>query len=252
MGPLTKSRGLAQNSRCYAPSNLVGHVKSLVLTPVKRRLRQAHRALTFRRAISETERALRRNLPVSAALAQRLVYGWSNEAWSAKPALTAYLLNSLRGFSGTLLECGSGLSTILLSLLARDTGSRVLTLEHDPRWLDLTRNRLRQLRIDDRDVLLAPLKSFGDFDWYSDLPEHSLPGLIDVILCDGPPNSTRGGRYGTLPRLKHKLADGALIVVDDSRRAEEAQMIARWIEESEGKIEMIESFPTFAVLRHRC
>jgi predicted O-methyltransferase YrrM len=146
-------------------------------------------------------------------------------------------------------ECGSGLSTILLGLIAANTGARIFSLEHDREWLAFLQTRLRPLGLKQATLRHAPLADYGAFDWYTDDQINLRERIYNLVLCDGPPNSTRGGRYGLLSRLINCLAPGAPIIVDDSQRTDEAQMIGRWISEHEGRLTVEETYPTFAVLR---
>jgi hypothetical protein len=98
--------------------------------------------------------------------------------------------------------------------------------------------------------VLAPLESRGAFDWYSDVPALKPVAEIQAVICDGPPQGTRGGRYGLLPCMQSRLSRGAKIIVDDSHRDAERQMIARWLQESDGRLVVERSFPTFSVLSH--
>lgn len=224
-------------------------LKSLVPRPIKARLRTLHRSWTLKSCLKTIRPMLKTQSLVNEDLASRLIYGWSNEGWSAKPALISYLLNEYRSFKGTMLECGSGLSTLIMSMIAEQTGARIFSLEHDQEWHELMNARLAASGLTASGLILSPLCSYGEYDWYDD---RTVPGecqAIDVILCDGPPNSTKGGRYGVLPRMSHLLSENAIIIVDDAQREEETRMIQRWRKESQRDIVLQETFPNFVVLR---
>lgn len=226
-------------------------LKSLLPRPLKAKLRDLHRAWTLQSCLKNIEYRLRNGLPVEEACASRIIYGWSNEGWSAKPALISYLLNEYRDFEGTMVECGSGLSTLLLQMIALRTGAQILSLEHNLEWHELMNRRLAARNLATTSLIYAPLREYGDYDWYDDRAVLSECKSIDVVLCDGPPNSTRGGRYGAMPRMAHLLNDNAAIIVDDAQRSEEAQMIRRWSADSQKQIVLEKTFPNFVVLRVR-
>jgi hypothetical protein len=75
-------------------------------------------------------------------------------------------------------------------------------------------------------VRFAPLRDYGDFDWYT-IDTRLLP-TFDLAVCDGPPGSTRGGRYGLLPVMSRKLASNATLLFDDADREGERAVLARW------------------------
>ena len=67
--------------------------------------------------------------------------------------------------------------------------------------------------------------SYGDFDWYEVTP--NLPEEFSLVVCDGPPGMTRGGRYGLLPVMRERL-HGAEVLLDDASRAEEQKILSVW------------------------
>jgi len=128
------------------------------------------------------------------------VYGWNNRGFV--PDLDYLLITcaQARRAQRGILECGSGLSTIMLGIFSRVP---VISLEHIEEWADLVNKRLRQFGMPNR-ASYAPLAKRQDFDWYSCV----ISGEIDLVICDGPPSSIRGGRYGLLPGLRQLAFTG--------------------------------------------
>ena len=149
--------------------------------------------------------------------------GWGNAGWSGDTRyLEAVWRESLH--ARRILECGSGLSTLILGEVARKTGAEVYSLEHIVDWQKHVTSALTKRGLPNR-VLYAPLKSYGEFDWY-EVPA-SLPSGFDLVICDGPPSTTRGGRYGLLPLCKDRI-ERATILLDDAERSDEQQVMDRW------------------------
>lgn len=73
----------------------------------------------------------------------------------------------------------------------------------------------------------SPLKDYGDFCWY-DAPLESMPDSFSLVICDGPPGATKGGRYGLVPFMRDRLRSGCVILLDDAEREEERTIAARW------------------------
>lgn len=151
-----------------------------------------------------------------------LITGWGNEGWSADTAYLEAVCSWATHVRGPILECGSGLSTILLGIIAPD---RVTTLEHLPEWQERVQQTAAHYSIG-INVVTAPLINHGEFDWYC-LPE-SAANDYELVICDGPPSATRGGRYGLLPVVKRRLAQDAIILMDDVERPDERDIIERW------------------------
>ena len=58
-----------------------------------------------------------------------------------------------------------------------------------------------------------------------------MPDDFSMVICDGPPGDTRGGRYGLLPIMKEKLSSKCIILLDDADRVSEQEVAARWSKE---------------------
>jgi len=138
-----------------------------------------------------------------------------------------------------VVELGSGASTVWLGYVLEEIGGRLVSLEHDEHFAQRTRAALSRHGLESVvDLRLAPLipLQIGEesFDWYDPA---ALEGLhdVDVAFVDGPPKATGPlARYPALPLLAPLLVPGGLLVLDDSDRAEEQAVLARWAEEAEG------------------
>lgn len=150
--------------------------------------------------------------------------GWSLDRHTAEE-LAAHLH---RTQPRTVLECGSGLSTVLLAEYASATGANVISLEHSAEYASRTRRDLagRDL-LDYVDVRQAPLMDLatpaGVLPWYGVHVTESL----DFVLVDGPPGKI--GRAGALFGLMPHLTDGAWeIWLDDADRDGERAAVDLW------------------------
>lgn len=159
-----------------------------------------------------------------------LIYGWSNEDWSAKEEYLSACLAHVSASEGNILECGSGLTTILIGALTQRLGRTVWTLEHNREWAERVGRYLKRYRIRSVRLCLTPLKNFGEFSWYTPPPE-SMPREFALVICDGPPGDTYGGRYGLLPVMRERLKPGAVILLDDAAREGEKAIASRWADE---------------------
>lgn len=153
-------------------------------------------------------------------------YGWGNEAWAADEHYLSRLISEAEAAGGVIVECGSGLSTILLASIAAKAGVQLHSLEHNVEWKGRVESALASFGLNQNTVHHAPLRSYGDFDWYT-VPD-SLPGDATLVVCDGPPSDTRGGRYGALPCLRSRLAGECTVLLDDANRASERGILTRW------------------------
>lgn len=156
------------------------------------------------------------------------IYGWGNEKWSAQERYLAEVVRSAERSKGPIVECGSGLTTVLMGAVSTRTGVRVDSLEHTAEWRERVYSSMRDHNIDGPTVHLSPLRDFGDYDWY-DTPLAALATNVSLVVCDGPPESTRGGRSGTMAMLRSKLAPGCVILLDDLIRPAEQSLVKNWV-----------------------
>jgi predicted O-methyltransferase YrrM len=157
--------------------------------------------------------------------------GWGNKAWSAKSDYLAEMACQSIKTQGPILECGSGLSTLILGLITRKYGVQVWSLEHQPDWYARANNLLTKFQIDNVHLYLVPLRDYGSYTWYDPLLE-DMPDNFRFVICDGPPEKTPGGRYGLLPVMGQQLASRCIILLDDVDRDTEMEIIQRWTAET--------------------
>lgn len=200
--------------------------------------RRKHRAIVLWWAL----RALRRNPRGNRKIWHDLVYGWGNPRWSALPEYLDAIAAAASATSGPVLECGSGLSTLVLATIRAGSG-RVCALEEDAEWAARVESALARHGLT-ADVQYARVRRYEHFDWYSVDP-FALP-VVSLVVCDGPRGSTRGGRYGLLPVVGARLAPGCRILLDDTARDEERHVLDRWATEYHARIELFEGDEGYA------
>ncbi|MGH8262470.1 MAG: hypothetical protein ACRET4_03245 [Steroidobacteraceae bacterium] len=211
--------------------------KAMLPDRVGKALRRRHRAWVF-------EHAMRRFLadPVNSwqkgpELIPALIYGWGNETFSAREDYLHACLRHALVYNTSILECGSGLTTVLVGALLDKTGGFLCSLEHNAAWCERVQAALDRYQIGSVQLLYAPLASFGDYAWYG-APWEALPSTISMVICDGPPAGTPGGRYGAIPLMRDRLRRGAVVLLDDAGRAEERAIAARWATELGSGVEI--------------
>jgi predicted O-methyltransferase YrrM len=156
-----------------------------------------------------------------------LVYGWDNESWSAQDEYLCACIDAALETPGPILECGSGLSTILIGAIAQRRGAPHWALEHTPEWATRVGGTLTRFRVTAAQLHVAPLRDYGEYVWY-DPPRDELPRQFTLVICDGPPGATPGGRLGLVPEMHQRMAPGSVILLDDAAREGERAIARRW------------------------
>jgi len=195
---------------------------------LRKHLGKLRRRLTFWRAMHQFKRGLSSETRhFDSRVLGDLVFGWGNP-WSAQLEFLIASLEHVRDAKGPVLECGSGLSTLLIGVVAQARGVKVVSLENDPPYAARVRDFLEKYDIRSVELRVAPLKSYGDFDWYEMPDLDTLREKYALVICDGPPGKTRGGRYGLVPVMLEKITADCTILLDDGARPEEQAIAARW------------------------
>jgi predicted O-methyltransferase YrrM len=160
----------------------------------------------------------------------------STQGWSASPMVLRQLAEQVAEVEPDLVvELGGGGSSVLLGRLLRRQGhGRVVSLEHDPAYAEVTRAHLRRHGVEDLvDVRVAPLVDVAvgeeTYQWYDPAAVADLQG-IDLVFVDGPPGSTgRHARFPAVPVLRERLSPAARVLLDDGGRRQERKVADRWI-----------------------
>lgn len=148
--------------------------------------------------------------------------------------------------NGNVLECGSGLSTLLLAVTAARQGHEVHTFEHDPGCHQRLLRLIDRYQLTNVTVHHAPIRSYGNFDWY-DLPRVFDAGAFQLVICDGPyRHLTDSGRYGLFPVMQERLDSNCRVIMDDSNRDIDRRVIGRWRKENRIEVQSFGRFLQFA------
>ncbi len=165
----------------------------------------------------------------------------STRFWAASPDLlreiTDHVLNEKPAL---VVEASSGTSTLIIALCLQRLGAgKVIALEHDPIYVEKTRAAIALHGLHEyASVIHAPLVQHNvkgvSHQWY-DLSALQLPGTIDLLVVDGPPETTQKlARYPAVPLLASKFSKRARVLLDDGSRPDEQLMARRWAEENPG------------------
>lgn len=180
-------------------------------------LRERHAFRQLRRGVSD---------PPTKVVLEELIDVWGNPGYRAEIGYLTYVAEACAQADGPVLECGTGLTTIIAATYSR---SGVWSLEQHAPSARRIRALLRRHGLL-ANVVDAPLVDHGDYEWYE--TSIGLPDKFAVVICDGPPGDSKGGRYGLLPAAGHLLRSNVTILLDDAARPGERAVLDRWQVES--------------------
>ncbi|WP_322768287.1 class I SAM-dependent methyltransferase [Frankia sp. Cr1] len=187
---------------------------------------------------------------VALAALQPLVKGfvpWT--AWSMRPAAIVSIINELElKRRRTVVELGSGASTIFLARAVEGTGGRLVSIEHNHEYANYIRRLIsregleRVAQVETVDLnRYAPVDTGKPAGW--DLPEvwydidvirSVCPMGIDMLIVDGPPAGDQGTvlvREPAVGALRDKFNSEFSIFLDDADRLAERETMQCWEEQ---------------------
>lgn len=146
----------------------------------------------------------------------------------------------------TVVECGSGFSTLRLAEVVHERGGRLISLEHDASWAARVVDELATAGLGGTaSVLFAPLEPHpfarAGLRWYAQDALRSLPRRIDLLLVDGPPAFEPGtglSRYPALPALVERLSADAVVILDDLDRRGEIEVMHAWEQDTDFRFQL--------------
>lgn len=218
---------------------LPGPMKRLIPKQIKQPVKSALLAYIFRQAMRDLAKLPPGEVP-SRELLKKLRLGWDNQGWDAKLDYFEEIAKRAVTTAGPILECGSGLTTLVMGHLAGKRNVETWSLEHHSEWYGRVSKAIKQHNVRGVNLCLSPLRSYEGFNWY-DPPLAKMPEKFSLVICDGPPDLENGGRYGLLPVLGNRLDPGTVILFDDAREPGQPEVLQRWTKERGVSVELRET-----------
>jgi len=173
--------------------------------------------------------------------------------WAASPDFLQIIIKILLEKKPlTVIECGSGVSSVVIGYLLEKNGQgHLYSLENSDVYTTKNKTLIQQHTLENQvSILHAPLiqatKNKAQKKWY-DTSQISDIQSIDVVIVDGP----AGDRYPVLARLCPQLSNKAIIIVDDCKREKDRENVLRWLREFPLEVEWLDTEKGTAVLKWR-
>lgn len=154
--------------------------------------------------------------------------------WAASPDFLLILARHvLKERPETIVECGSGVSTLVLARCLEINGAGHLwSLDHSESYAKQTRDELGMLGLRERASVLHATIGKREIDgrewpWYS-TGELAIKS-VDMLVVDGPPETTGHlARYPAGPIFFPLLSPGGAVFLDDADREDEREIVRKW------------------------
>lgn len=159
--------------------------------------------------------------------------------WSAAEDFLEIIADyCLKTRPGTIIECSSGLTTLILARCCQlnQTG-HVYSLENGEEYAQKTSAQLEEFGLGEfATVIHAPLEKIQlnqhEYLWYnrSQLPDTP----VDMLVIDGPPGFIqKNSRYPAVPLLFNQFSNQCSVFLDDAARDDEKNIIQLWLSEQD-------------------
>lgn len=153
--------------------------------------------------------------------------------WAAGPIFYTHLLNEIVVNNRRhVIECGSGISTILIARLIKinDLKIKFVSIDHDGKWQDVVKNILVADKIDGLvNFVASPLANYDGHPWYDKEKLKCDAHDVDMLVVDGPISDSPMTRLGAVPHFLNNLSqESYAIFLHDTDRAPEKQIVAIW------------------------
>lgn len=126
----------------------------------------------------------------------------------------------------TILEIGSGLSTLILDNLISELGynPEFISIDQDSLWQGELRKKTESVDFYMFDICIKNEFSLDGKESWFDIPLDSplRNKIFDLIIIDGPKGfESKNARYGILNFLKGKINESTILFLDDTNRDDE-------------------------------
>ena len=215
----------------------------MILKKIKNKIRQFDEFKSYNHKALELSRVMNADI-----LAMTQLNGLLNgeylpiTEYSLRPYTIVHILNEiLINNRKTIVEFGSGISTIAISYLIKQKGLNVklLSFDHDDKWQEAINYKYIKENSGEIEMVHAPLSTTTNGinegqRWYDEGIIHNKlkNQKIDMIIIDGPLGGlNKFARYPAISIVKKYLDKNGLVVVDDITRPDEKRIVEDLISE---------------------
>src|SRR5690554_2949016 len=110
------------------------NIRYLIPTHLRGKLYQIYINISWNYYYRKYLNTINSSSTIDGNLIRNLRYSWGNSGFSAKSEYINTLIKYSKKTDGLILECGSGLSTLLIAPIAKMKGIKMISLEHNEFW----------------------------------------------------------------------------------------------------------------------
>ncbi|MCB1685245.1 MAG: hypothetical protein KDI31_12190, partial [Pseudomonadales bacterium] len=179
--------------------------------------------------------------PIPGSLIAEAFAQWGDPLSASDEGYLRSCLAEVSATSGAILQCGAGLSTLVLGAICHGSntkGHQLWCLEHDRHWASTIRSWLTEYRVANTHVIHSRAQMFEGYTWYS-VDTARLAKTYSLVLCEGVRASPRGA-FGALRRLEGHLASSFVMLARDAGQAADLKLLKSWADANEAKFVLVD------------
>lgn len=180
-------------------------------------------------------------LPVPSSLLADLFAYWGDPLGPRDESYLRSCLAEVTATDGAILQCGAGLSTLVLGALCHrsEIKTRQLwCLENDRHWANTMRSWLTEYRVTNTHVIHSRAQMFDNHAWYA-VDTARLAKHYSLVLCEGARASPKGA-LGALCRLGDRLGRDFVLLARDVSHPADLKELKRWADANAAKIVLVD------------
>lgn len=182
--------------------------------------------------------------------------------WAISPDVALHLYNYvIEHKPKVILEFGSGASTFIFSEAIKKNGfGKVISVDHTEKYSRECFESLDKVGLSSNvEFIIAPLTEWAGHHldnenqsyWYNSL-EINIQDSIDLVFIDGPPGiQCKYSRYPAMEFIFPYLNSDFKILLDDSDRVDEQEIIDNWVDKFDLECEQLKYEKGLAIFNQK-
>jgi hypothetical protein len=164
--------------------------------------------------------------PLPDILVSEICETWGDAQLNGADGFLSACLDVASRTTGPILQCGAGLSTLLLGLAAERSGVHLWTLEHQSHAANSARSWLHQYEVANAHVISAPADLMEDCVGYV-VDAARLPSNLGLVICEGS-SAVPASARSMLTRIGDRLDPNSVVLVHHVKRRRDADFLVQW------------------------
>jgi hypothetical protein len=109
-------------------------IQDIIPSKIRKKLLSFHQNLLWKKTFNSFKDAIDKGEIPSNKVIKMLIYSWGNQGFSAQTDYLETCIKYTLNTKGNIVECGSGLSTLVIGYIAKIQNRKMISFEHIDVW----------------------------------------------------------------------------------------------------------------------